>query len=209
MFYCTGVKAKEDIATSLVLAMQCEGMAKQFLADIVMMDILRVDDQRLTFRGNSLATKAMEAYLKLTGDRYLQETLGDIVADVLNSQLDCEVDPLKVVGIGSLEKQQQNLRNAVQKAWNKILESHANFPLELRECFATFRESLVQLHREDISDNLISASIFLRFLCPAILSPSLFNITHGKFRQTVMFLKTYDKLYINLQSIQMRRQQGT
>lgn len=37
-----GVKAKEDIATALVHVMQREGLAKQFLADIVMMDIDRV-----------------------------------------------------------------------------------------------------------------------------------------------------------------------
>ncbi|XP_044729719.1 ras GTPase-activating protein raskol [Chrysoperla carnea] len=173
-----GVKAKEDIATSLVLTMQSENMAHQFLADIVMMDILRVDDQRLTFRGNSLATKAMEAYLKLTGDRYLKETLSNVVCNVLASNFDCEVDPLKVMGPDQLNKQQMNLRSMVEMAWSKILQSHTNFPYELRECFALFRERLKYLDKGDISDNLISASIFLRFLCPAILSPSLFNITH-------------------------------
>lgn len=161
--------------------MQCENMAREFLADIVMMDILRVDDQRLTFRGNSLATKAMEAYLKLTGDRYLQETLTELVENVLVSDRDCEVDPLKVMGDDALKKQQLNLRQTVEMAWRKICQSHGNFPPELRECFALFRERLVNLDKGDICDNLISASIFLRFLCPAILSPSLFNITHGKF----------------------------
>ncbi|XP_039312993.1 ras GTPase-activating protein nGAP isoform X5 [Solenopsis invicta] len=172
-----GVKAKEDIATALVAVMQREKKAPQFLADLVMMDIHRIDDERLTFRGNSLATKAMEAYLKLTGDRYLQETLGAVVRGAVEGG-DCEVDPLKVAQVAALHKQQQNLRNAVELAWSRILSSHAHFPLELRECFRIFRERLADLGREDIADNLISASIFLRFLCPAILSPSLFNITH-------------------------------
>ncbi|XP_012145048.1 ras GTPase-activating protein raskol isoform X8 [Megachile rotundata] len=172
-----GVKAKEDIATALVAVMQREKKAPQFLADLVMMDIHRIDDERLTFRGNSLATKAMEAYLKLTGDRYLQETLGAVVRGAVEGG-DCEVDPLKVASVAALHKQQQNLRNAVELAWSRILSSHAHFPLELRECFRIFRERLADMGREDIADNLISASIFLRFLCPAILSPSLFNITH-------------------------------
>ncbi|XP_011254298.1 probable Ras GTPase-activating protein isoform X5 [Camponotus floridanus] len=172
-----GVKAKEDIATALVAVMQREKKAPQFLADLVMMDIHRIDDERLTFRGNSLATKAMEAYLKLTGDRYLQETLGAVVRGAVEGG-DCEVDPLKVASVAALHKQQQNLRNAVELAWNRILSSHSHFPLELRECFRIFRERLADMGREDIADNLISASIFLRFLCPAILSPSLFNITH-------------------------------
>ncbi|XP_024947249.1 probable Ras GTPase-activating protein isoform X6 [Cephus cinctus] len=172
-----GVKAKEDIATALVAVMQREKKASQFLADLVMMDIHRIDDERLTFRGNSLATKAMEAYLKLTGDRYLQETLGAVVRGAVEGG-DCEVDPLKVSSVAALHKQQQNLRAAVELAWSRILGSHAHFPMELRECFRIFRERLAEMGREDIADNLISASIFLRFLCPAILSPSLFNITH-------------------------------
>ena len=36
------VKAKEDIATTLVHVMQKEGMAKNFLTDLVMMEIQRI-----------------------------------------------------------------------------------------------------------------------------------------------------------------------
>lgn len=172
-----GVKAKEDIGQALVLLMYSQGMAGAFLTDVVALDLLRVGDQRLTFRGNSLATKSMEAFLKLTGEQYLQDTLSVPVSDIISSDRDCEVDPLKACG--SLARQQQSLRNAVRSAWTSISESAKHFPPQLRECFATFRERLQILDREDMADNLISASIFLRFLCPAILTPSLFNITSG------------------------------
>ncbi|KAL7016989.1 hypothetical protein ACKWTF_010215 [Chironomus riparius] len=171
-----GVKAKEDIGQALVLQMHHQGMAAEFLTEIITLDLLRVGDQRLTFRGNSLATKSMEAFLKLTGEQYLQDTLSAPINEIIASERDCEVDPLKASG--SLSRQQQSLRSAVKLAWNAIYDSHRQFPSQLRECFATFRERLLNINREDMADNLISASIFLRFLCPSILSPSLFNITN-------------------------------
>lgn len=117
-----GVKAKEDIGQALVLLMHSQGMASAFLTDVVALDLLRVGDQSLTFRGNSLATKSMEAYLKLTGEQYLQDTLAAPIAEIISSDRDCEVDPMKAAN-GSLPRQQQQLRNAVRVAWKSIQES--------------------------------------------------------------------------------------
>ncbi|XP_073967665.1 ras GTPase-activating protein raskol isoform X4 [Choristoneura fumiferana] len=174
-----GVKAKEDIGCALVLCMAGAGLAPRYLADVVALDVRRTGDHSLTFRGNSLATKSMEAYLKLVGDQYLQDTLSEAVAAAAGpGAAECEVDPLRAGSGAALRRQQTALRDAVTLAWKAIAASAPRFPPPLRDCFATFRERLIAMGREDISDNLISASIFLRFLCPAILSPSLFGITH-------------------------------
>lgn len=117
-----GVKAKEDIGQALVLLMHSQGLASTFLTDVVALDLLRVGDQRLTFRGNSLATKSMEAYLKLTGEQYLQDTLATPISEIISADRDCEVDPMKATN-GSLPRQQQSLRNAIHVAWKSIFES--------------------------------------------------------------------------------------
>lgn len=87
------------------------------------------EDERLIFRGNSLATKAMEAFLKLTGERYLKETLDELVCNVLKTGYDCEVDPSKAQSAAALARQQQNLRNAVESTWKKIVLSNTSFPM--------------------------------------------------------------------------------
>lgn len=170
------VREKEDIATCLVHALQHMDKAKNFLCDVVMEEISRLDNEHLTFRGNSIATKAMEAYMKLIGEDYLKSTLRDFVKTIIDTSEECEVDPTKLTNNAVLPKNQENLKNHCQKAWKLIFNSKSYFPGELREVFAGFRENCLKSSKVDLANNLISASIFLRFLCPAILSPSLFKL---------------------------------
>ncbi|XP_053381615.1 ras GTPase-activating protein nGAP-like isoform X5 [Mercenaria mercenaria] len=171
------IKDKEEIAKTLVNIMQKLDKAQDFLSELVMTEVLRLDNNHLMFRGNSIATKSMEAHMKLVGEKYLNDTLGDFVRTIIESEDDCEVDPTRVPIPSMLTRHQANLRMYCDMAWTKIITSSSFFPSELRNVFTRFRGCCEQEGKGDLSDNLISASIFLRFLCPAILSPSLFHLT--------------------------------
>ncbi|XP_052790758.1 disabled homolog 2-interacting protein-like isoform X4 [Mya arenaria] len=171
------IKDKEEIATTLIKIMQKLAKSTDFLSQVVMTEVLKIDNSHLTFRGNSLATKAMEAHMKLVGEKYLNDTLGDFLRRIINTEEDCEVDPTRVNTLDFLPQQRKNLRMYCDMAWAKIKTSSAFFPSELRSVFMCFRHRCEDVNKGDLSDNLISASIFLRFLCPAILSPSLFHLT--------------------------------
>jgi RAS protein activator-like 2 len=73
-----------------------EDVADDALAELVADEMSNVDNDHLAFRGNSIATKAMEAYIKLVGGGYLRTTLQSVVNEIIQSEVDLEVDPSKV-----------------------------------------------------------------------------------------------------------------
>ncbi|KAI9348026.1 hypothetical protein BDR26DRAFT_853830 [Obelidium mucronatum] len=141
-------------------------------------DINATNDPHIIFRGNSLGTKAMDILMSTIGMEYLHSTLGAHVKKIYECKESCEVDPLRVESPDALKKNIRRLLEYVHGIWGAILDSADKCPQSFAAIFMAI-QNLIQAKWGDNSTvkySAISGFIFLRFFCPAILSPNLFKL---------------------------------
>lgn len=144
------------------------------------------------FRGNSMMTRGIERYLQTIGGPVLERTIGRFVRKVLNTNDTFELDPSRVqsqliVETGKKPSQSEidriisanriTITNYMVFIWSLIKKE--GVPDHFKWIFTVLAESMrtrLGIINEDTIYSAVSAFLFLRFYCPALLNPHLFNL---------------------------------
>ncbi|XP_029817118.1 ras GTPase-activating protein 4 [Manacus vitellinus] len=104
----TTAECRQEVAVNLVKLFLGQGLVKEFLDLLFELELAKPCEPNTLFRSNSLASKSMESFLKVTGMPYLHSVLGPTIARVFEEKKYVELDPGKVeikdVGILAAEK---------------------------------------------------------------------------------------------------------
>lgn len=139
-------------------------------------------EANLLFRGNSLLTKALDLHMRRLGKEYLEETIGERLREIDESDPECEVDPARVPRSEDLDRNWRNLLKLTTGVWKSIAASSSRCPSELRRIFRHVRACAEDRYGDflrSVTYSSVSGFLFLRFFCPAILNPKLFGLLKG------------------------------
>ncbi|KAL8960343.1 MAG: hypothetical protein Q9193_002935 [Seirophora villosa] len=134
------------------------------------------------FRGNTLLTKALDCHMKRLGHDYLEETVGEKIRQIDESNPECEIDPNRVQDPEDLERNWRTLSALIESVWTSISESALRCPPELRLIFRHISACAEDRYGDflrTVTYSSVSGFLFLRFFCPALLNPHLFGLLKG------------------------------
>jgi GTPase-activator protein for Ras-like GTPase/C2 domain/PH domain len=185
-----GASQLEEVATTLARIFHSKGMILQLAKNVSSREIDATESPETIFRGNSIATKLVDVYMKMVGLPYLHGVLQPLIAPIYASKRALEVDPNKLATSASpsamaaanaqVEGNVDALVALVGQFFDTIVSSAADCPPVLRAIFAHLRKRVE--HRYDaaqvdtVRHTVVSSMLFLRFFVPAILNPMLFDV---------------------------------
>ncbi|KAG0280142.1 hypothetical protein BGZ95_011139 [Linnemannia exigua] len=176
----------ESFSRNVLRILEGKGLAVAWLNTLIDEEIAEVTAR------NTLLTKALDAYMRLVGTEYLDDTLGDILRSICKNKVACEVDPSRLEKNDDLKTQWRILMLHTRTCWRAVAESVNHFPKELLRVFSHLQRRLTEKFSEPSSSGTrspepnelaglarytgVSGFVFLRLICPAILGPKLFYI---------------------------------
>eukprot|EP01113_Clastostelium_recurvatum_P026957 TRINITY_DN3241_c0_g1_i3.p1 TRINITY_DN3241_c0_g1~~TRINITY_DN3241_c0_g1_i3.p1 ORF type:complete len:402 (+),score=141.28 TRINITY_DN3241_c0_g1_i3:136-1341(+) len=170
---------RESLARALVATYHCPmyRAALSLLIPLTTSEIRATIHEETIFRGNSLSTKGVDAFMKLIALGYLDKVIGPTIKAVYAMKKGCEVDPTR-------EKEENiagnfaRLVKLVEQLTADVFSSAPHVPAEIRVLFHAMQSQVVLQYGEKSTArySVVSSFMFLRHICPALLNPKLFGL---------------------------------
>ena len=165
----------DEVAAALVSVFEFHNESLRLIMFLITKEVREATSAGTLFRSNSMASKVMTAYSKKVGGEYLKATLSTPIAHICNRDLSMEVDPRKISPGEDRKENMKKLIIACNSFVDWIVTSGMNAPLPFRKiCKHLYEE--VNSRFPQSRHSAIGGFLFLRFFCPAIISPEGFHI---------------------------------
>lgn len=165
-------------------------------------EISKTSDPATLFRGNSLSTKLMTAYTKMTGEKYLQ-IIYPLIDYLATSGESLEVDPNKKTDQDDVAVNLRRLERQCDLFLTTIIDNLDACPFSFREMATTLQKEVVKSFSSSRHTS-VGGFLFLRFFCPVISAPDAHKFYNKPFsanarRSCVLITKVLQTLANGLQ----------
>ncbi|KAK4511850.1 Invasin CotH7 [Mucor velutinosus] len=180
----------QGLAKNLLRIYEGMGLTLTWIKSLIDYEVssLSSDDVNILFRGNSFFTKVIDNYMKMSGMEFLEEALQFTIQKICKFSLHIEVESSRLSN-STTENTMANcseLFSHVRSIWSGIQRAKTKCPIELRRIFGHLQSAIVKKfdlgketldrHHQVARYTCVSGFIFLRWICPAIISPKQFGL---------------------------------
>eukprot|EP01103_Thecamoeba_quadrilineata_P007781 TRINITY_DN1760_c0_g1_i1.p1 TRINITY_DN1760_c0_g1~~TRINITY_DN1760_c0_g1_i1.p1 ORF type:complete len:457 (-),score=86.26 TRINITY_DN1760_c0_g1_i1:296-1666(-) len=176
---CTSVLYEDKvnhISTCIVALFQEQGLALSLCRQILRLELTKAIDEGTLLRNKSAATLLCSAYVRLNCEKYLSLLFKPLINQLLSAKISIEIDPKRMEPGEDLSRNVKNLCRVTKKFLDDICNSIDYCPRRLRQLNRILQEEVMSKYPESPNRSM-GGFFFLRFLCPAIVTPEAFNLT--------------------------------
>lgn len=166
------------LATSLLRIFRQEKKELVLIKTVATKEMEQEEKKETLFRGNTLTTKLIDQYMKMVAIPYLQGTIRDVVMKIMECKQSCELNPAKLEKGTNVAENMHQLLKFLEEVTESIFKSASDCPRSLRFIFHCLQSVARREWPEEemIRCRVVSAFLFLRLICPAVLNPKLCNL---------------------------------
>ncbi|KAI9476257.1 MAG: hypothetical protein EXX96DRAFT_293488 [Benjaminiella poitrasii] len=163
----------DDVANVLLSCFASRNKTMVLLKAVIEKEVENTENETDLFRKTSIATRLLSVYAKNNGADYVRSVLLPVFQKLSERPREdkCfELDPSKIGNDEDINKNRKNVIEATEMFLNAICNSVNDAPHSFRE-ICHFILTSVREQFPEAKYTAVGSFIFLRFFCPAIVSP--------------------------------------